>query len=178
MTTLTIKQSLSESDLAKGINDAWPGAEIIEREYQDLDLTDQVSKFLLLILEHVVVSANMQGGIIQYMTRLVLKHPDSPITITYTLDLEEQAPDITLGGLFYGEPGDRRKAIRVVDYLVSPLSRRGPKPLDAYDQAFTRLLTGDDPVTVKEEFLEQNPHISDSGYKNAMYRRRQWLKGK
>ena len=170
MTTLTIKQSLSEGDVDKGINDAWPGAEIIERQYKKIDLTDQTARFLLLVLENVIVSANSQ-----YITRMVVKHPDSPITITFTLNLMEQAPDITMGGLFYGEPGDRKKAIRLVDYLISPLSRRGPKTYDPYDLAFKRILTGEDAAKVKDEYLEQHD-VSSNAFNNAMLRRRQWLK--
>jgi len=173
------KQSLAEGDLAKDIDDVWPGARIIEREYRDFDLSKQSNKFLLLIIERIIIAARQPGDMIQYVSRLVIKHPDSTITITYTLDPKDQAPDIRLGGLVYGEPGDRRKALRMVDYLLSRISRRGPKTLDAYDQAFARILAGVDPGTVKDDFLEQHPHTSDNAYKNAMYRRRQWwLEGK
>ena len=162
--------------LEQDIESIWPGAGIVELEYQSADLNQQGDRFMLLTLDHVQVSTRRRGDFVEFVTRLTVGHSNSPVTITYTLDPEKRAPAITLGGLYYGDPGDRQVAIRVVDYLRSRLSRRGPKTLDIYDRPFQRLLAGADPAIVHDEFLEQNPEKSESAYKNAMYRRRQWLK--
>ena len=164
--------------LKQDVERIWPGAVILEFVREYIDVSMDLDRFRLMTLENASLhfEHDARGEINGYARRLVVKHPKSPVTITYTLDWETGMPDIALSGLFSGKPHDRKMAIRLIDTFLDRMSKRGPKTLDIYDRAFQRLLAGEDKKKVNKEFLESNPNIEEANYKNAMSRRRKWVK--
>jgi len=164
--------------LKQDVERIWPGAVILELVREYIDVSMDLDRFRLMTLENASLhfEHDARGEINGYARRLVVKHPKSPVTITYTLDWETGMPDIALSGLFSGKPHDRKMAIRLIDTFLDRLSKRGPKPLKPYDQAFQKILAGEDKTKVRDEILEQHPGITENAYNNAMLRRRQRLK--
>lgn len=103
------------------------------------------------------------------VTRLALVHRDNPVTIVYTYGLDENQPDITASGLYRASNRDVQMILPVLTRLRSFVGKQRVR--FAYDAAFKQIEAGEDPVTVKKEFLAEMGGSSDAFYQ-AMYRRR------
>jgi len=132
----------------------WPGC-VAEVETQPLDESDPW------------YIANAQS---RYISKITLSHPESPITLVYTYDRDEHRADIDATGLLKASNRDVQMILPVLTRLRGLVGKQDVRT--AYDEAYRRILAGEDWDSVKGQFIETFG-VSSKAFNAAMYRRRQ-----